>query len=560
MKLKSCVALGAFALATTLSACGGGGGSSSPTPPSPSAPAVNTPPNADISTTNVVTDERQEISLSAAGSSDADGDSLTYSWSQIAGPDLGAGTQTGDTFTAQVPELTADETYTIELTASDGQASTTQTIEIIGRKIVLTPLATEWGNQFGGYQTDGQIVPPFWSNNGSYFLTNVYTPATDTQEGKYSEYYYEPRGAGNYDYSLSYNHPANFSEPFTPPVNYRLDTSVWNDFYQYVSSNNTIEIRDNADLENPQILQLPSAACAVFNSEFIEGFDSVANSNSPKVFPNLLVALDTGGIIEYENLGNRVLTATGFPDTANSMNWGKYAETSSVFKEGGNYCSGLLGKQVVKTPTSDGHALEVTGHNFILFDEDSQNLQLFAASGVEPFVNAAPIAQMSTASITSETLSGIPQVQASIYEDHGTANHFWAIGLTTKTHDGEHYVIVINENFNEMKYMRLPNGVPTDIYAIPHQSDGIPYNEQTSDLFIISPDSPYVVYFENNAAQGTGYADATNFEDAQYIDVGFGGSFLNFDSDDYYRVDEDMYVAYAEEGRVRVFSHSATVN
>ena len=65
------------------------------------------------------------VTLDGTGSSDPNGDSLTYSWTQTAGPavTLSSSTVVSPTFTA--PGVTAETVLTFQLTVNDGQASST---------------------------------------------------------------------------------------------------------------------------------------------------------------------------------------------------------------------------------------------------------------------------------------------------------------------------------------------------------------------------------------------------------------------------------------------------
>src|SRR3984957_4142161 len=101
--------------ATTLgrSACGGGGGSSAPPNHIPSANAGNP----------ITVLKRTSVTLDGSGSADADGDPLTYTWSQTAGTSvtLSSNTSAKPTFTS--PGVGGALTF--QLIVSDGKASST---------------------------------------------------------------------------------------------------------------------------------------------------------------------------------------------------------------------------------------------------------------------------------------------------------------------------------------------------------------------------------------------------------------------------------------------------
>lgn len=71
------------------------------------------------------------VTLSAAGSTDPDGDTLTYSWAQTAGPSVtlsGANTVSAS-FTA--PAVNEDTTFTFQVTVSDGEFSDTASVSVV---------------------------------------------------------------------------------------------------------------------------------------------------------------------------------------------------------------------------------------------------------------------------------------------------------------------------------------------------------------------------------------------------------------------------------------------
>lgn len=83
----------------------------------------NTPPNANAGNDQTV-NEGTNVNLSGAGSSDPDGDTLAFSWAQIAGPTVtlsGAATAT-PSFVA--PQVTTTTVLTFRLTVNDGRGGT----------------------------------------------------------------------------------------------------------------------------------------------------------------------------------------------------------------------------------------------------------------------------------------------------------------------------------------------------------------------------------------------------------------------------------------------------
>lgn len=100
---------------------------------------VNVAPVANAGQDRAV-DERLVITLDGAASSDANGDALTYAWTQSGGPSvelLDAQTAT-PSFTA--PEVTEDTVLTFELTVGDGVMSSQATVQITVRHVNRQPV------------------------------------------------------------------------------------------------------------------------------------------------------------------------------------------------------------------------------------------------------------------------------------------------------------------------------------------------------------------------------------------------------------------------------------
>ena len=101
-----------------MSACGGGGGSSTPPPPPPPA---NIAPVAALSIAESSVREGETFSLDASGSTDGNGDSLSYSYRVASGPTADLSGASGSTASVAAPNVDADATLTVEVTVTDGR-------------------------------------------------------------------------------------------------------------------------------------------------------------------------------------------------------------------------------------------------------------------------------------------------------------------------------------------------------------------------------------------------------------------------------------------------------
>lgn len=133
----------AVLLSFMLSACGGGGSSSGGgvTNPSSSTPSNSTP------TSNAGTDQSgrttTSVSLDGSASTDPDGDVLTYSWIIQTKPDGSTASISNETSVTPSIVLDLDGQYEIELSVSDGSATSTDSVNITA----ITPSIVVSGNK-----------------------------------------------------------------------------------------------------------------------------------------------------------------------------------------------------------------------------------------------------------------------------------------------------------------------------------------------------------------------------------------------------------------------------
>jgi MYXO-CTERM domain-containing protein len=98
---------------------------------------------------DIVQDEYSIVSLDGSGSTDPDGATLTYAWTQTAGPAVLLNVPTSARPTFDAPRLTSDTVLTFQLTVSNGSLSSTDTVNVTLRNVNAPPIADAGVNWSG---------------------------------------------------------------------------------------------------------------------------------------------------------------------------------------------------------------------------------------------------------------------------------------------------------------------------------------------------------------------------------------------------------------------------
>ncbi len=225
-------------LLLSLAGCGGGGGGGG-TPPS-----TNNSPVADAGADQGV-DEQTLVTLDGSASSDPDGDTLSYAWSQTAGTGvtLSSASSAQPSFTAPDVGLGNTETLTFQLQVGDARATSTDSVTITVDGVTNSDPVVDAGNASTAAET---------------MTVSLSGSATDSDIGDTLSYSWTQIGGTSVSISNADQAAASFLAPAVGPGGDVLT-------FQLAVNDGTTTVFDSVNVD---IVELPSSVTVSGNVQY----------------------------------------------------------------------------------------------------------------------------------------------------------------------------------------------------------------------------------------------------------------------------------------------------
>ena len=500
--------LASAVLALGISACGGGGGGTgappvqSPpppppvSPPPPPPPPANTAPSISAIADKPAVDEGQPFAIDASGTTDVDGDSISFTISQIDGPALTLASEGGGLFRYDAPKVDADTQLVFEVSASDGTETSTDTVDVTIRNYARLPASTAWGSELSRASLGGAVRTIAGdSSYGTIFSLNArFLIVSESPAGSLEFRRMVPENDG----ALTVPVPDLIFAPdeqIAPAkftfADFNLDTRDDLAVLSVSDSHVTIYKFEDGASGNDVV----PGACAIGAARV--GDDRPIGAVNE--YPGLLVGTEGNGLTAVLNDGN----PRDFGErTANA---GTFSQTQRL--------------------TTSGTACALT-RQIDLDEQDGYEIYAYDPVRQELVGYGEPVTWGATPKVTVPVRLPAPGMDL-VDIDAGIGNNgeqLIAAVFSDGTHEGHHALLIFQSvgGVITQKTVMLPNGVPTDMIFTnidDGPGPGIDFDFD-SDIVITVPDTPYVYVFENLSS--TSAPGAVNFADIAFYEVGFG--------------------------------------
>ena len=429
-------------------------------------------PTASAKVDNAAPQEGQPFELDASESSDPEGTTLTYSWSQTAGPMITLPDTTSAKVSLSAPEVTQDETATFQLSVSDGTNTATQSVDVVFTNIAQTPVfSVAFGTQIEATfeRPVRNILYENSSNNHSYIAFS------DTKESPVTLQEIERNATG--DIVLS---PANaFPNTFDQPVSFHTEFPFNSDggrFYIDVIEEEKNKVTTYnatapgmAEIENSYDVQAPCGLARL-------GFTYAAQRT-------LLIGQRDSGL----SIAGNFLTD---PEDASSV------REEGVISFQPSSSSMCVIHQLSNTITGEIITDNPPIPDVVAIDTDANTINLYSITAQGQANRQMDYELRETVAIdlqTSENLEFIAStpIQEGLIEKSG-----FLLIFSDKKHQGVHRLVAVGIDA-ERKIVQQTSqwtlGVPSDTFFGSIDRSNIPY-----EVMVVSSTSPQAIVFEGS--------------------------------------------------------------
>lgn len=476
--IKKSLFVGAASI--VLTACGGGGssgGGTGGTPGGGSGGNTNSAPVISIQLSSASGNEGTEITIDASGTTDADGDTLSFTWSQISGPTVdlaNAGNQ--NTITITLPDVNSDSEVVIGLSVSDGTASASQnsTIQVLDTSQSPTVGFTFTKVQDVTTSTRPEHLYMHGSDGIAFSWDALFFTKSPDQAGQLGVTYLEDTGTGGFietsavPISREFDRPAALTMNEGGRIGHRFEDS-FSSFGVIAESENLVEFYNlepigrgatllSVDIDSP---------CALASDTF---------NGIPDPFARLYIGQRNGGlsIIRFDRDPN-----DGSPVPIIDQNFGATSSNCAI-------------AQASIPLDSSSFSTEPFSPHIITVDVDAKTATVYLSR----FTTQWEFVEGSTVNL--DLGSNSANLEFIDYDVIGSLNEpsrgLVAI-FSDKQNDGDHKLVVLGLNADAEIIQQIhswPLGVPTDVnYHFVGGSD-------PDHLVITTPDMPEAVVFQKS--------------------------------------------------------------
>ena len=465
------VLVATFAALVT-SACGGGSTSTS-TPPPP--PPINFAPEINLSVSKAMVEENEEVILDASNTIDDNGDPLTFTWSQIAGPDIEIPDAAADRITLKMPFVNEDTDVEFKISVSDGQRTVTETVSFTitnrdlgedyenqSKKTETTytlPSAPQlvWNDAIGLLDENGDII--FTSTRGE--LT-----ANDYRKGPFPG---DARFIDATRRAFKYDEPIGPGLSFSGNVQDSIVVKPSDDEVLIVSSG-------GGDPVSTSTLNVDAPCAADTLTQYSQLIDTSTGFRADPLGLNGVVVAKSGG-------GFSVFESIGFSDFySNASNRTTHTELSVNGNPSGVFCDILATNRYIDRvfslverselyapfdPRSTGLRTE-DGNLLLGFDREAQSISLFLLERVQG-TDTVDLSHLETVSLDLETSANLTFVDSVVMEAYGSAglaDAGLALLFTDGQDEGTHRLVIVGVGAGDTIVQSVrswPTGVPVAI-------------------------------------------------------------------------------------------------